>query len=45
MTGTTKGLGRHIEAIALVDPTLAGPTHIMKVSDHDYELMPNLEAD
>lgn len=31
--GTTQGLGRHLEAIAMTDPELAGPTRIMQVSN------------
>lgn len=32
---TTQGLARHLEAIAMTDPALGGPTRLMQVStDH-----------
>lgn len=50
--GLKDGLGRHIEAIAMTDPTLAGPTRIMQVSNNHlvwivqlvYDYMPGLDS-
>ena len=50
--GIKDGLGRHIEAIAMTDPSLAGPTRIMQVSNNHllwivqlvYDYMPGPDS-